>query len=102
MPLISSLKNKWQKDSVELLKEYRSRGVEFAIADQSPARLFDDRVSQPSIKVIFREDYPNNLLFSEDPIERQILTQLANRLALIINGATWEKYLIRSLDFSLL
>lgn len=86
----------------ELLKEYRSRGVVVAIADQSPARLSDDVVSQPIIKVIFREDYPNNLLFSQDPVERQILTQLANRLALIINGGTWEKYLIRSLDFSLL
>ena len=85
----------------ELLKEYRSRGVGFIIADQSPARLFDDVVSQPSIKVIFREDYPNNLLFSEDSIERQILTQLPNRLALVINGATGEKYLIKTNYFSI-
>jgi len=34
--------------------------------------------------------YPNNLLFSEDSFERQILTQLSNRLALVINGATEE------------
>ncbi|MCK4286018.1 MAG: ATP-binding protein [Candidatus Lokiarchaeota archaeon] len=81
------------------MKEYRSRGVGFVIADQSPARLFDDVVSQPSIKVIFREDYPNNLLFSEDPLERQILTVLENRLALVINGATGEKYLIKTLDY---
>jgi len=72
------------------------------IADQSPSRLFDDVVSQPSIKVIFREDYPNNLLFSEDPVERQILTQLANRLTLIINGATGEKYLIKTLNYNLI
>jgi hypothetical protein len=63
--------------------------------------LFDDVVSQPSIKVIFREDYPNNLLFSENLNERQILTQLANRLALVINGATSEKYLIRTLEYSI-
>jgi len=95
------MKEQMAKIFSELLKEYRSRGVGIIIADQSPARLFDDVVSQPSIKVIFREDYPNNLLFSEEPIERQILTQLANRLALVINGATGEKYLIRTLEHSL-
>ncbi len=84
----------------ELLKEYRSRGVGIVIVDQSPSLLFDDVTSQPSIKVIFRVDYPNNLLFSEDPFERQILTQLPHRLALVLNGATGEKYLIKSLDFS--
>jgi len=63
--------------------------------------LFDDVVSQPSIKVIFREDYPNNLLFSEDPVERQILTQLPNRLALVINGATGEKYIIKTINYRL-
>ena len=85
----------------ELLKEYRSRGVGIVIADQSPSLLFDDVTSQPSIKVIFRVDYPNNLLFSEDPLERQILTQLPYRLALEINGATGEKYLIKTLSYNL-
>jgi hypothetical protein len=33
--------------------------------------------------------------------ERQVLTQLANRLALVLNGATGEKYLIRTLEHSL-
>jgi len=50
--------------------------------------------------VSFTEDYPNNLLFSEDPTERQILKQLANRLALVINGATGEKYLVKTLDYN--
>jgi hypothetical protein len=95
------MKEQMAKIFAELLKEYRSRGVGFIIADQSPARLFDDVVFQPSIKVIFSEDYPNNLLFSEDPFERQILTQLSNRLALVINGATGEKYLIKTLECKL-
>jgi hypothetical protein len=95
------MKEQMAKIFSELLKEYRSRGVGFVIADQSPARLFDDVVSQPSIKVIFREDYPNSLLFSEDPAERQILTQLPNRLALVINGATGEKYIIKTINYSL-
>jgi len=94
------MKEQMAKIFSELLKEYRSQGVGFIIADQSPSRLFDDVVSQPSIKVIFREDYPNNLLFSEDPVERQILTVLENRLSLVINGATGEKYLIKTLDYN--
>ena len=46
-------------------------------------------------------DYPNNILFLEDIKERQLLTQLANRLTLVINGATGEKNLIRTLEYSL-
>lgn len=41
-------------------------------------------------------DFPNNTLFSEDIKERQLLTQLSNRFAHVINGATGEKYLIRT------
>ena len=33
-------------------------------------------------------------------VKRQILTQLENRLALVINGATGEKYLIKTLDYN--
>jgi len=94
------LKEAMVKIVSELLKEYRSRGVGIIIADQSPSRLFDEVVSQPSIKIVFREDYPNNTLFSESPIERQILTQLPNRTALVGNGATGEKYLINSIEFT--
>jgi len=82
-----------------LLKEYRSRGVGFVIADQSPDNLFKDVTSQPSIRIIFREDFPNNTLFSEDPFERQLLTQLENRIAFVINGTTGERYLIKTLDY---
>ena len=95
------MKEQMTKIFSELLKEYRSRGVGFIIADQSPKRLFDDVSSQPSIKIIFRVDYPNNILFSEDIKERQLLTQLSNRLALVINGATGEKYLIKTSDFQI-
>ena len=68
------MKEQMAKIFSELLKEYRSRGVGFIIADQSPKRLFDDISSQPSIKIIFRVDYPNNTLFSEDIKERQLLS----------------------------
>ena len=95
------MKEQMAKIFSELLKEYRSRGVGFVIVDQSPSTLFDTISSQPSIKVIFRVDYPNNLLFSEEISERQMLTQLPNRLALVNNGTTGEKYLIKSLEFDL-
>ena len=96
------MKEQMAKIFSELLKEYRSRGVGFVIVDQSPDNLFKDVASQPSIKVIFRQDFPNNTLFSEDPNERQMLTQLENRLALAINGPTGEKYLIKTLDYKLM
>ena len=44
-------------------------------------------------------DYPNNTLLSEDIKERQLLTQLSNRHAHVINGATGEKYLIKTIIF---
>jgi len=90
------MKEQMAKIFSELLKEYRSRGVGFIIADQSPKRLFDDVVSQPSTRVIFRADFPNNTLFSEALDERQLLTQLQHRIALVMNGATGEKYLIKT------
>ena len=57
------MKEQMAKIFSELLKECRSRDVGFIIADQSPSQLFEDVASQPSIKVIFRQDYPNNTLF---------------------------------------
>lgn len=93
------MKEQMAKIFSKMLKEYRSRGVGFIIVDQSPSRLFEDVPSQPSIKIIFREDYPNNSLFTEDPEERQIITQLENRFALVNNGAIGEKYLIKTIDF---
>ena len=43
--------------------------------------------------------FRNNALFSEDIRERDVITQVPNRLALVINGATGEKYLIKTLDY---
>ncbi|MBN1214665.1 MAG: ATP-binding protein [Candidatus Lokiarchaeota archaeon] len=90
------MKEQMSKIFSELLKEYRSRGVGFIIVDQSPERLFEDVSSQPSIKFLLRLDYPNNLLFSEDPEERQMLSQLENRLLLVNNGTTGEKFLLKT------
>ncbi len=89
------MKEQMAKILSELLKEYRSRGVGFILADQSPDNLFKDVASQPSIKIVFREDFPHNVLFSEVPNERPMITQIPNRLALVINGSTGEKYLIK-------
>ncbi|MBN1803040.1 MAG: ATP-binding protein [Candidatus Lokiarchaeota archaeon] len=95
------VKEQMSKIFSKLLKEYRSRGVGFVLADQSPSTLFGDVVTQPSVKVIFRQDYPNNLLFSESSDERQSITQFPNRIALILNGATGEKYLIKTIDINI-
>ncbi len=95
------MKEQMAKIFSKILKEYRSRGLGIIIADQWPNQLFDDVASQPSIKVLFKLDYPNNLIFSEDPYERKVLTQLQNQLALVNNGATGEKYLIKSLIYKI-
>lgn len=65
-----------------------------------PFQSFISSINISNQIVSFTEDYPNNLLFSEDPTERQILKQLANRLALVINGATGEKYLVKTLEYN--
>jgi len=65
-----------------------------------PFQSFISSINISNQIVSFTEDYPNNLLFSEDPTERQILKQLANRLALVINGAIGEKYLVKTLEYN--
>jgi hypothetical protein len=57
--------------------------------------IFDENSSQPSIKVILREDCPNNTLLSEDIRRGSVISQIPNRLALVINRAIGEKYLIK-------
>ena len=73
----------------ELLKEYRSSGVGFVLADPSLSNKFDDEVTQPSIKKVFQQDYQTNLLFSEKLDERQLFKQLPNRFAFSSKRYCW-------------
>ena len=82
-----------------LLNEFRSRGLAFIIADQTPHILFDDVATSPSLKILFRLDGSSSKLFNALTEEEQKnLTRLKFRNALVLNGATGEKYPIRTLN----
>lgn len=82
-----------------LLDEFRSRGLAFIIADQTPHKLFDDVATSPSLKILFRLDGSSSKIFNALTKEEQMkLTHLKFRNALILNGATGEKYPIRTLN----
>ncbi len=82
-----------------LLNEFRARGLAFIIADQEPHKLFDDVATSPSLKILFRLDGSSSKLFNALTMEEQKkLTRQKFRNALILNGATGEKYAIRTLN----
>jgi len=82
-----------------LLNEFRSRGLAFIIADQEPHKLFDDGATSPALKILFRLDGSGARVFNALTEEEQLkLTHQRLRNALVLNGATGEKYQIRTLD----
>jgi len=82
-----------------LLNEFRARGLAFILADQDPHKLFDDVATSPSLKILFRLDGSSCKLFNALTMEEQKkLTRQKFRNALILNGATGEKYAIRTLN----
>jgi GTPase SAR1 family protein len=85
----------------ELLREFRSKGLSFILADQTPSRLFDCVTTLPSLKIIFRVGYPCNKIMIGNPNEQELLMLQRNRQALVLNGISGHKYLIESLDFVL-
>jgi len=80
----------------ELVGESRSQGLSFMFADQNPYMLVNFAYSGPCIKVLFNIDHLSSALFSEDPHERRIMTNLKNREALMLNDITREKYMFRT------
>lgn len=82
----------------ELVGESRSQGLSFMFADQNPYMLINVAYSGPCIKVLFNIDHLSSTLFSEDPYERRIMTNLKNREALMLNDITREKYMFRTND----
>ncbi|MFX1499936.1 MAG: hypothetical protein ACFFDH_03110 [Promethearchaeota archaeon] len=85
----------------ELLREFRSKGLSFILADQTPSRLFECVTLLPSLKIVFRVGYPCNTRMIGNPKEQEFLMLQKNRQALILNGITGEKYVIETLDFKL-
>ncbi len=91
-------KDQLEKIFIKLVSEFRALGVGFLFADQYPSVLFPC-VVKVSLQIIFRVKYPCNTIFTENYSDRDLLTNLKNRVALVMNGVESENFLIQTLDY---
>jgi len=82
----------------QLLREFRSKGLSFIIADQTPSRLFESVTTLPSLKIIFRVGFPCNNTLLGNPVEQDFLMCQKNRQALVLNGITGEKFIMETIE----
>jgi len=94
-------KEQLEKIFTNLLRVFRSKGLAFIISDQIPHRLFESATTLPSLKILFRLGYPDNIIFSNDNNELNLLSSLEKRIALMVNGNTGEKYAFKTLNQNL-
>ena len=79
-----------------IAEECGSRGLGFVIADQKPNDLVDSAVDFSRIKLLFSLGISHEVLFANDNKERILLSNLPTRYALLINGTTGERCLIKT------
>ncbi len=91
-------KEQLEKIYIKLVSEFRALGVGFLFADQYPSVLFPC-VVKVSLQIIFRVKYPCNTIFTENYSDRDLLPNLKNRVALVMNGVESENFLIQTLDY---
>jgi len=84
---------------IKLVSEFRALGVGFLFADQYPSLLFPC-VVKVSLQIIFRVKYPCNTIFTENYGDRDLLPNLKNRVALVMNGIESENFLIQTPDYA--
>jgi len=82
-----------------LLIEFRSKGLAFIIADQSPSSLFDCVVKMPSLKWIFRVGLQCASCFTNNLEEQDYIKTLKKRNLLFLNGINGEKYTLMTVDY---
>lgn len=83
-----------------LSREYRSKGISFIVAIQTPEKLFDSTVTLPSLKMLFRLGYPSDKLFSNNQDEQDFLRLQKKRQLLVLNGINAETYAIKTINYS--
>ena len=83
-----------------LIREFRGKGLAFILADQTPHLLFNCVSSLPSLKILFRLGYQSSQLFTNDKQELDLITFQKNRQALILNGISAERYVIKTFDYT--
>jgi len=80
------------------IEECRSKGLGIIISDVNPYRLLDSAIDSAGIKILFRLGYPSNEIFTGNVKEREMLLNLEDRYALVLNGTNGERYLNRITD----
>jgi len=92
-------KEQLEKIFNSLIREFRSKGLGFIIADNVPSNLFYSATNLPSIKILFRlwEDCIKRFTSILD--DRQFLILLRKRRALVLNGNNSDRYSIQTVGF---
>lgn len=95
-------KEQLEKIFNSLIREFRSKGLGFIIADNTPSYLFYSATNLPSLKILFRlwEDCIKRFTTSLD--DRNFLILLRKQRALVLNGNNSDRYSIQTveLDFA--
>lgn len=81
----------------KLIEEYRSRGTGIIISDTIPRRLYESAQDSAGNKIIFRLPAYNNDIFTNDIEEQQLLLNLEDYDALVLNDTEAQRYLIKTL-----
>lgn len=82
-----------------LMREFRSKGLSFILADNVPHSLFSCTTTLPSLKILFILDHLDMNVFTKNPQIQDYLLLQAPRNALIMNGNNEEIYVIRTPDY---
>ncbi|MFX1599710.1 MAG: hypothetical protein ACFFB6_03865, partial [Promethearchaeota archaeon] len=81
-----------------LLREFRSKGLSFILADQLPHRLFSCVTALPSLRILFRLSHLDNVIFTHNQRIQEYLTLQKNRHAIVLNGNNEEFFVIKTMD----
>ena len=76
----------------DILEDFSYRGISFIWEEDQPQHLFPCILKMARLKIFFRLWYPQNIIFSLSEQDIEIIENLPNYNALIINETTKEKY----------
>jgi len=92
-------KEQLEKIFNSLMREFRSKGLGFIIADQAPSDLFYSAIKLPSLKILFRLGEDCIRKFTTVLDDRNFLMLLRDRRALVLNGNNSDRYSIQTVSF---
>ena len=92
-------KEQLEKIFNNLLREFRSKGLGFIIADVTPSDLFYSATKLPSLKILFRLGENCARRFTTVLDDLNFLMLLRERRALVLNGNNSDRYSIETVGF---